>query len=241
MKLSRKTSRSIMAVLGALVLGLPWMTNGAEAGTRTFRCPSMTIATGIREPVPYPWSRVSRPGALRWARVEPIGGGRSRLVCDYGPAGQLTRIVLPPWRCTAAGRAHFRCTDGRRPPPPPPPPPGPRVVASGRVTIPFGRAADLDTGRMGGPGADIRNRTPGGIHAINGAQIAAWRGRGMPDRAACERQRFSAGEGLSFNPDRPSAKVFCVRTNAGNMSVIRFIGGRPGPGGNIRFSYRTWD
>ena len=117
MKPAMKTSRTIVALLGAFVLGLPWLASGAAAETRTLRCPSMTIITGIREAVPYPWARVPRSGGLTRIWVAPIGGGRSRLICEYGSAGRLTRIVLPPWRCTAAGRAHFRCTDGRRPPP----------------------------------------------------------------------------------------------------------------------------
>lgn len=241
MKLSMTTFRSTMRMAaGALALGLPWLASGVAAETRSYRCPSMTITTSIREAVPSPWSRVSRSGTLRWARVETIGGGRSRLVCDYGPAGRLTRIVLPPWRCTVAGRYAFTCTTGRTPPPPPPPPPSPRVVASGTLTLPTGQAADLDRGHVGGSGADIRNLAPSHIEAVGRAMIADGFGRNPPGYEGCRRARYKR-RAILPDTDRASGFHYCVRTSDGRISLMVLRSVSHGRSGRLVFDFTTWE
>ncbi len=240
MKPSMKPSPKMAMLAALLALGLPWLANGAAAETRTFGCPSRAIETGIREAVPSPWFRVFRSGGLTRTWVEPIGGGRSRLVCDYGPAGRLTRIVLPPWRCRPAGLSGFTCTAGRTPPPPPPPPAGPRVVASGTLTLPTSQAADLDRGRVTGRGADIRNLAPSYIRAVDGAMIADGFGRNPPGYEGCRRARYKQ-RAILPDSDRATGFHYCVRTNEGRISVLRLRSVSYGPGGQLVFDFTTWE
>ena len=121
------------------------------------------------------------------------------------------------------------------------PRPGPRPPAtysSGRIELPRTRAADLDTGAVGGRGVDIWFRAPtpfrNVIAPLGGARLGLGDGseRGY---AGCRAERFSNAE-IPLS-DLPVGTYVCVRTDEGRLSQFR-VNGFTGP--RMRIGYTTW-
>ena len=122
--------------------------------------------------------------------------------------------------------------------PPPPPTPLPlSIVSDGLFSLPATRRMNLDTGTMGGPGADIlyRNIATGRwLTPLNGARLARGAGtnRGY---AGCSAETWS-GAPLPFAALSVGTYV-CVRTNQGRISQFRV---NSYSGLTMNFGYTTW-
>ncbi|MDH3263120.1 MAG: SH3 domain-containing protein [Paracoccaceae bacterium] len=119
--------------------------------------------------------------------------------------------------------------------------PGPRppvTYSSGRIDLPRTRAANLDTGAVGGPGVDIWYRAPSPflsvIAPLGGARLALGDGsdRGY---AGCRAERFSNAE-IPLS-ELPVGTHLCVRTDEGRIAQFRVDGFTRTA---MRIGYTTW-
>jgi hypothetical protein len=174
----------------------------------------------------------------RISSVRLFGNARAQL-CQDGYMGGFCRTVFRDE--PALGRALDDrvssltvFTDGRSRPGARPP----VVHSSGRIELPRTRAADLDTGAVGGRGVDIWYRAPSPflsvIAPLGGARLALGDGseRGF---AGCRAMRFSNAE-IPLS-ELPVGTHVCVRTDEGRIAQFRVNGFT---GTRMRIGYTTW-
>ncbi len=139
----------------------------------------------------------------------------------------------------------------------PPRPPAGTLIAEGRLRIPAGQVADLDTGRVGifeignpesVPGADIFFQAPRRLGVLFG-MIVPGGGRnpsgysgcrrlleGLPVRSPADRRRYAFV--TLPNDDRAFGRHYCAVNFVGNIAELRYLG--IPRGSQLVIDYRLW-
>ena len=216
-------------------------------GRTDIECPLTQVRREITNPLPEGWWNTPVVENLSGTEVQTIGGRRT-LVCRYGPAGQIMRLEPRRRNCTPTRRG-FDCRRERFPNPGPFPPGGPGGPGGGRPGGVFSEGSfelrssfqvDLDSGRVGGGGADLWYHRVSEVEAylepINGTRIS-W-GGGV-------RRGFQGCREADLRTDRittgrlNNGTNICFRTGDGRIGELTIDGF--GPQRSMRISYTTWN
>lgn len=219
-----------------------------RGGRNDIDCPLTQVRREITTPLPEGWWNTPMVNSLTGAEVQVIGGRRT-LVCKYGPAGQIMRLE-PRRRNCVANRRGFDCRRARPGFPGGPggpgwpggDRPGGRSYSEGSVELRQTFQVDLDSGRVGGGGADVWFHAVSPvelyIEPIGGARIANVGGGG--GRRDC-RDADLRGARIPLG-DLNIGSTVCYRTGDGRMGQFRVTGfSSMGPSRVMRIDYETWN
>ncbi len=192
---------SAKAAVLALAAGIAAIgTTGAGAATRDYSCPA---SARIAASAPAGWMSVVR--VLRLTGTGVIGG---KMRCEYGPA-RLERPVPRGYACRVTAPGRFRCTSTAPSP----------VVRRGTVFLRNSYTIDLDTGRVGGGGADLWlhaiTRSNRRFEVAKPALRMSWVRRGTD----CRTVRNFPRRQMGVTAIGPRHKL-CVLTTGGNVASV---------------------
>lgn len=219
-----------------------------RGGRNDIDCPLTQVRREITTPLPDGWWNTPMVNSLTGTEVTVIGGRRT-LVCKYGPAGQIMRLEPRRRDCTPTRRG-FDCRRARPGFPGGPggpgwpggDRPGGGTYRSGDVDLRQTYQVDFDSGRVGGPGADLwfHAVTPLQLYLepIGGARMA-WMG-GEGGRRDC-READLSNDRVTLGRVNVGT-TFCYRTGEGRLGQFRVTGfSNIGPSRVIHLEFETWN
>nr|WP_306265080.1 hypothetical protein [Pararhizobium sp. IMCC3301] len=205
----------------------------AQAAIRTISCPLEKIRREVTSALPEGWWSTPEIWTLQTTRIIELGG-RTVLQCDYGPSGSI-QIYAPDAANCEARAAGFRCQTTVAAP-------VPRTYSTGEINIPQTYRADLDRGRIGSVGADIRVQAVGHdqlyLAPENGSAFAIG-DRSNRGHRGCSTARYASAP-VSLR-DLPVGSYVCLRTDQGRISqfrINRLSGGSPK---SVTIGYTTFE
>lgn len=206
-------------------------------GVQRIACPVQRVRSDIATRLPRAWSSQPTWAELQEARVVRAGRGRPQLVCDYGSAGEISRLAPRATRCRSRGD-HFVCAAGWGRPV------EPKLRTQGATRLGRRHAVDFDSDlKIDNRNSDIRlERAQGLGHAltpINGA--AVWFSRGH--RRSAYRDCLRPGEPMFRISLRDLAPgdVLCMRTAEGRVGQITVREVAPQNRNKLRIAYKVWE
>lgn len=208
----------IRVILPTIFLGI-FFAGHANAAAMQIECPFTHLETGVRTPLPQGWFSTPARGPSTSVQVTTSANGQKLLTCGYQTRTdfEYIRMEAPSGSDCMAEESGFVCVSAG-------------VVAPGRATfltgdtsVPQTYTMDLDTGSLGGGGADIWFRAENSIvrylEPINGATMAI-AGFNPINFDGC-----NAIGGYSFDTiemhNLPAGIYICVSTSEGRIAQFR--------------------
>ncbi len=202
------------------------------AVAETINCPLREIRREVTTPLPPGWWNTPQVWRLQETRVISLGG-RTALQCDYGPSGNIQRYAPDGATCSARSGG-FQCASAGGGG-------GAQTHSTGPIELRQTYTADLDTGRVGGNGADIwfQAETANLLYITprNGAQISVGN-RSNRGYAGCAAARYTNAR--ASLRDMPPGSYICVKTNQGRISQFRVNAISSGSPKVLSLGYTTW-